>query len=254
MIVSLITTILSLYLLTSEIHGEDTFDCTGHEDDSLHPMINVEDCRYYWHCIFVDTVYVRAVKRKCPAGTEFDSNLKECEIANSVNCIKTQSTHTTRIDTTTTKSYPPITTTTMTTQETEVLPTTNTSDLADVALFEKILTKISETYPGESETIDETSSTMPQPRKRRRRNHRMLHILTSNEHKIEHFSINQTHGLLIHCNEIRRRQLRDLIYYHPTTTHSLKDLGSSSSSLTKSFLSDVFSLTLCIIFVVFLQK
>ncbi|CAF1484657.1 unnamed protein product [Adineta ricciae] len=254
MVVSLITIVFSLYLLTSEIHGEDTFDCTGHEDDSLHPMMNVEDCRYYWHCIFVDTVYVRAVKRKCPAGTEFDSNLKECEIASSVNCIKTQSTRTTRVNTTTTKSYLPITTTIMTTQETEISSTTNTSDLVDVALFEKVLTKISETYSGESETIDETSATMPQPRKRRRRNHRMLHILTSNEHKIEHFPINQTHGLLIHCNEIQRRQLRDLIYYHPTTTHSLKALDSSSSSLTKSFLLDAFSLTLCIIFVVFLQK
>ena len=82
--------------------------------------------------------------------------------------------------------------------------------------FFKIFAKISETFPDESEIIDETSSTIPQPRKRRRRNHRMLHILTSNEHKIEHFSINQTHGLLIHCNEIQRRQLRDLIYYDPT--------------------------------------
>lgn len=119
--------------------------------------------------------------------------------------------------------------------------------------FLKILTKISE---DEYANIDETSTIIPQPRKRRRRDHRMLHILTSNEHKIEHFPINQSRGLLVHCNEIQRRQLRDLIYYNrTTTTHPLKALSSSSSSsLTKRFLSDVFSLTLCIVFVVFLQK
>ena len=45
-----------------------------------------------------------------------------------------------------------------------------------------------------------------------RRNHLRLYILTSDEHKIRPFSINGTHGMLIHCNEIRRRQLRDLIF------------------------------------------
>ncbi len=61
---------------------ENTFDCTGQKDDSFHPMLN--DCRFYWHCIFVDTVYMRAVKRVCPAGTKFDIRVNECEWANSV--------------------------------------------------------------------------------------------------------------------------------------------------------------------------
>lgn len=45
-----------------------------------------------------------------------------------------------------------------------------------------------------------------------RRNHLRLYILTSDEHRIRPFSLNGTHGMLIHCNEIRRRQLRELIF------------------------------------------
>jgi hypothetical protein len=68
------------------IHGEDTFDCTGYEDDSFHPMYNTNDCRYFWHCIYVDTVYMRAIKRICPAGTEFDIRLNQCEVSSLVSC------------------------------------------------------------------------------------------------------------------------------------------------------------------------
>ena len=63
------------------IYTYDTFDCTGQQDESFHPA---DDCRFYWHCIFVDTVYMRAVKRVCPAGTKFDIRINECEWANTV--------------------------------------------------------------------------------------------------------------------------------------------------------------------------
>jgi hypothetical protein len=78
--------------------------------------------------------------------------------------------------------------------------------------------------------------------KRRHLNHRhnlTLNILTSNEHKIRHFPINRTHGLLIHCNEIRRRQLRDLILRTPP---------SIRNSLSKIIHSDILSLTIFLIF------
>ncbi len=77
-----------LFLLSTIIYAEDTFDCTGYEDDSYHPVYDADDCRHYWHCIYVNTVYVHAVKRVCPAGTEFDVALRQCETASEVNIRK----------------------------------------------------------------------------------------------------------------------------------------------------------------------
>jgi len=78
----------------------------------------------------------------------------------------------------------------------------------------------------------------------RRRNNLTLYVFTSNEHKIRQFPINQTHGLLIQCNEIRRRQLRDLIFRTTKT-------GNSSSKILHY---DIFILTILIISFLFLQK
>lgn len=77
--------IVIFFLLTIFIRAEDTFDCTGYEDDSYHPVYDADDCRHYWHCIYVNTVYMHAVKRVCPAGTEFDNALRQCETASQVN-------------------------------------------------------------------------------------------------------------------------------------------------------------------------
>lgn len=77
--VSIVIFLQISFIINIFIHGEDFFDCTGHEDDSFHPVYDAEDCRRYWHCIYVDTVYMHAVKRVCPAGTEFDSALRKCE-------------------------------------------------------------------------------------------------------------------------------------------------------------------------------
>jgi len=70
-----------------------------------------------------------------------------------------------------------------------------------------------------------------------------LNILTSNERKIQQFSINQTHGILIHCNELRRRQLRDLIFR--TTSSSTTTIIIINSS-SKIFHYDILSLTIFI--------
>ena len=77
-------TIVLLSVLVVSLDAEDLFDCTGYADDSHHPIFDARDCRSYWHCVYVDTVYMRAVKRRCPAGTEFDVNLRQCEIASLV--------------------------------------------------------------------------------------------------------------------------------------------------------------------------
>jgi hypothetical protein len=74
-----------LFITITIIHSQDTFDCTGYEDDSYHPIYDADDCRHYWHCIYVNTVYMHAVKRSCPAGTEFDAKLRQCETSSLVN-------------------------------------------------------------------------------------------------------------------------------------------------------------------------
>ena len=73
-------------ILFIEICSEDTFNCSNFEDNSLHPLYHKNDCRHYWHCIHVGTEYMRAVKRICPAGTEFNARIKKCEISSLV-CI-----------------------------------------------------------------------------------------------------------------------------------------------------------------------
>jgi hypothetical protein len=78
---------LELFVLILVVHGEDTFDCTGHADDSYHPIYDTDDCRHYWHCIYVDTVYMHAVRRVCPSGTEFHAILRQCETSSLVSIV-----------------------------------------------------------------------------------------------------------------------------------------------------------------------
>ncbi len=83
--ISFVVFLQILFMIIIIIHGEDKFDCTGYEDDSYHPVYDADDCRHYWHCIYVNTVYMHAVKRVCPAGTEFDVALRKCETSSEVN-------------------------------------------------------------------------------------------------------------------------------------------------------------------------
>ena len=77
--------VIFFQILFLRISTEEIFDCTGHEDDSLHPMYNTNDCRSYWHCIYVDTVYMKAFKRICPAGTEFNRQTNQCALSSVIN-------------------------------------------------------------------------------------------------------------------------------------------------------------------------
>ncbi|CAF1048884.1 unnamed protein product [Rotaria sordida] len=102
--VSIVVFLQILFVAILIIHADDTFDCTGYEDDSYHPIYDADDCRRYWHCIYVNTVYMHAVKRVCPAGTEFDATLRKCETASLVDCKPLKSPHILRT-TSTTKAW-----------------------------------------------------------------------------------------------------------------------------------------------------
>lgn len=112
-----------------------------------------------------------------------------------------------------------------------------------------IITPPFETTTTTSE-IPSTTTTPPfltSKLKRRHLSHRYnltLNILTSNEHKIRHFSINQTNGILIQCDQIRRRQLRDLIFRTKPSTIPTTIRNSSS----KIFHYGILSLTIFLIF------
>ncbi len=96
----------------------------------------------------------------------------------------------------------------------------------------------------------ETTTTAIPPTRRHliRRRNPILNILTSDDHKIRQFPLDRTHGILIHCNEIRRRQLRELIFR--STPRTTRNINSSSGILHYP----IFSLTLFINSLLFLQK
>ncbi|CAF3487537.1 unnamed protein product [Rotaria socialis] len=293
----LLSSIIFIPILFIEIIGDDAFDCTGYDDDSFHPIYDINDCRHYWHCIYVGTSYMRAVKRICPAGTEFDFQLKECEISSLVDCVKVKSNVTPRTSISTKQSVnfltrkPSITTNkstrkTVILQQLKVLSTT-ASLVAPIFSFEqlikslnaiavsskhqtvmytthaKIYNTINQSKYSQSMLVPTTTMTrtktkrnfltsnMNQKHIHHRRENITINVLTSNEHKIRRFSINQTHGLFIHCNEVRRRHLRDLIFRTTTTaTYSSKILNSSS----KIFHRGISSLKIFIMSFLFLQK
>ena len=87
--------------------------------------------------------------------------------------------------------------------------------------------------------FDTTLNLQVQPRKsaikgRHRRKNMTLYILTSDEHKIRQFSMNHTRGILINCNQLRRRllgrrrRLRDVAL----GTSSISTLTSKTASRT----------------------
>lgn len=84
-----------------------------------------------------------------------------------------------------------------------------------------------------------TINLLPQSRKgtikgRHRRKNMTLYILTSDDHKIRQFSMNHTRGILINCNQLRRRllgrrrRLRDI----PATTSTIQTFIDKNSSQT----------------------
>lgn len=57
------------------------FDCTGKQDEGHYEH---QDCRKYWHCLYVGTVFQSALERKCPIGTMYHPVQRQCEISISV--------------------------------------------------------------------------------------------------------------------------------------------------------------------------
>ena len=96
-------------------------------------------------------------------------------------------------------------------------------------------------------TTELESTTIPTTKSpRRHRDNLTLNIFISNERRIRRFPIYSTYGILIYCNEIRRRHLRDLIFRPITTTSTRATIIRNSSS--KNFHYDILSLTIFLIF------
>jgi hypothetical protein len=57
------------------------FTCSDKEDESYHEH---QDCKKYWHCLYVGTIFQSALERRCPIGTMFHPIYKKCEISTMV--------------------------------------------------------------------------------------------------------------------------------------------------------------------------
>ena len=57
------------------------YSCVGKDDEGHyeHP-----DCKKYWQCLYVGTIFETAVERKCPIGTMFHPIERVCEISTMV--------------------------------------------------------------------------------------------------------------------------------------------------------------------------
>lgn len=62
---------------------KSNYSCVDKEDDGHYEHI---DCKKYWHCLYVGTIFEYALERKCPVGTMFHPIQRICEISTVV-CI-----------------------------------------------------------------------------------------------------------------------------------------------------------------------
>lgn len=67
--------------ISNKYHNEMKFSCNDKEDEGHYVH---QDCRKYWHCLYVGTVFEAALERKCPAGTMFHPIQRACEISSMV--------------------------------------------------------------------------------------------------------------------------------------------------------------------------
>jgi hypothetical protein len=142
------------------------------------------------------------------------------------------------------------TTTTTTTTTTTALPTTITT-----ITFPFMTTSITTLSTEPDTTIN--INLQARMGGQRRRNNMTLYILTSDEHKIRQFSVNHTRGILINCNQLRRRllgrrRLRDIIQPTTTTTNHSLIIKHFSNSSIQLFHYHILLLTILSLF--FLQK
>lgn len=148
----------------------------------------------------------------------------------------------------------------ITTTDLPLTTLTVTTDTTTTTRMTTILTTTTETIPLTSILMttqrEPTRNINIQGRisSHRRRSNMTLYILTSDEHKIRQFSVNHTRGILINCNQLRRRllgrrrRLRDI--HSLTTLHSLISKNSSNS-----FQYNILLLTIILLLLFFfLQK
>lgn len=57
------------------------YSCAGKEDEGHYEN---QDCKKYWQCLYVGTIFETAVERKCPVGTMFHPIERVCEISTMV--------------------------------------------------------------------------------------------------------------------------------------------------------------------------
>lgn len=57
------------------------YSCAGKEDEGHYEH---SDCKKYWQCLYVGTIFETAVERKCPIGTMFHPIERVCEISTMV--------------------------------------------------------------------------------------------------------------------------------------------------------------------------
>lgn len=57
------------------------YSCRDKEDEGHYEHV---DCRKYWHCLYVGTIFETALERKCPIGTMFHPIERLCEISTMV--------------------------------------------------------------------------------------------------------------------------------------------------------------------------
>lgn len=60
---------------------DEKYSCRHKQDEGYYVHKN---CRKYWHCLYVGTVFEEALERKCPAGTMFHPIQRNCEMSPTV--------------------------------------------------------------------------------------------------------------------------------------------------------------------------
>lgn len=133
---------------------------------------------------------------------------------------------------------------------TTVAPTTTTILTTTTITSTMTSTTTVITQPDTTINID----IQPRMNGQRRRDNMTLYILTSDEHKIRRFPVNHTRGILVNCNQLRRRllgrrRLRDILQ---TTTNHTFLIKQSFNSSNQTFHYNILSLIILSFF--FLTK
>lgn len=63
--------------MTTKLSGSK-YSCNNKQDEGHYVH---KDCRKYWHCLYVGTVFEEALERKCPVGTMFHPIQRICEMS-----------------------------------------------------------------------------------------------------------------------------------------------------------------------------